>query len=100
MITKEQFIEHIQLVQKEEIEIERWCDLGLDIWKSNLIQSLYEHRDLVTELAFDEKGQDWVNWWLYEATKVDDSEAIDKDGNEIPTKTVDNLWDLVKNHRI
>lgn len=100
MITKEQFIRHINFIQSEEEEIEKWQNIGLDIWESNLVQNLYEHRDLVTELAFDEEGQDWINWWLYEATKQVDSEATDENGNDIPTRTIDDLWNLVKNHRI
>lgn len=100
MITKEQFIKHINLVQSEEKELDKWKDIGIDIWSSDLVQNLYEHRDLVIELTFDVEGQDWINWWLYEAIKIDDAEAIDENGNDIPTRTIDDLWNLVENHRI
>jgi hypothetical protein len=47
---------------------------------------------------FDEEGQDWINWWLYEKDGNPELKAWDENDNEIPTETIDDLWNLVKDH--
>ena len=50
----------------------------------------------ILEYLFDEEGIDWINWWLFEREDDDDDAVTDADGNVIPSKTVKDLWNLVK----
>ena len=50
-------------------------------------------------IFFDEEGADTIDWWLYEKNFRSDYKMWDKDGNEIPTETTDDLWEIIKNNR-
>lgn len=52
------------------------------------------------EAAMEDSGG-WIDWWVYEkgfgARK--EMRAFDKDKKEIPSETLDDLYDLVLNHK-
>jgi hypothetical protein len=50
----------------------------------------------IIEYLFNEEGIDWINWWLFEREDHSDDAVTDADGNVIPSKTVEDLWNLVK----
>lgn len=59
--------------------------------------------DTVLPELFSDEGVDWVNWWLFEKPGLFKNslpnEAYDEDGNIIPTDTIDDLWNLVKDYQ-
>ena len=75
------------------------------ITKEQFIKLITDHRkhndrlDEVIGLLFQEEGVDDINWWLYEKCGRPDYKMWDKDGNEIPTETLDDLWEIVKDYR-
>lgn len=105
MITKEEFIKFIskhQQWEKRLYEVEEvlgvfplemdWVEYGAILFDDTL------------HLLFTEKGVDWINWWLTEKILVNAKirskcYAYDKNNNEIPTETIDDLWDIVKDYR-
>lgn len=103
MITKEQFTKIINTVISYNKELDRWDDFGIEIY--NL--PLGEYSALLSELTytnlFNDEGIDCINWWLYEKPALfesePDKEIFDENGNIIPTTTIDDLWNIVKEHR-
>jgi hypothetical protein len=79
MITKEQFIKLIADHRKHNDRLDKVED--------------------VLGLLFQEEGVDDINWWLYEKCECPDYKMWDKDGNEIPTETLYDLWEIVKDYR-
>ena len=53
--------------------------------------------DLLQKLMNDES--DWIGYWLYEINCGKDAKtnSVKKDGKNIPIKTIDNLYDCIKN---
>lgn len=75
--------------------IDGWIDKGngITVEYGNILF------DEVLGLLFQEEGVDDINWWLYEKCGRPDYKMWDKDGNEIPTETLDDLWEIVKDYR-
>ena len=105
MIDKEVFKEAIT---NSKIYIEHsYSDLfkliDMDKLDSELLIFKCTECDLLWSSLFTKVGVDWINWWLYEKNApwtVHSLEAKDSNGNVIPTDTIDDLWELVKNERI
>lgn len=100
MITKEQFVKLITDNRKHNDRLDEVEDvLGLAIYDCDWVEYgnilFYE----VLGLLFQEEGVDDINWWLYEKCGRPDYKMWDKDGNEIPTETLDDLWEIVKDYR-
>lgn len=77
--------------------------LGIDnIFELNWVERTGVLFDWIIQHNFTEAGQDWIFWWLFEKNSSwsTDNKAFDKDGNEIPTETIDDLWNLVKEELI
>jgi hypothetical protein len=55
--------------------------------------------DQTLGFLFTEEGIDDINWWIYEKDGRSDMKMWDKDGTEIPTETLDDLWNIVKDYR-
>lgn len=103
MINKEDFVKIIT-------EYKNWIDrvhqvadvLGIGILDSDWM----DYPNLLfldfIKSHFDEEGVDWINWWLFEkpSHNVDDLKAWDAHHNEIPTETVEDLWNIVESHRL
>lgn len=101
MITKEEFINLIT----EQIE---WCDKIDEISETLNAPSLYECSwieyastlfDKILDFYFKEEGIDHINWWLYEKNRDPKLKMWYVHGKEIPTDTVEDLWNLVKEYR-
>lgn len=50
-------------------------------------------------LAFNEEGVEDITWWVFEKQGNSDLKMWDANGDEIPTETIDDLWELVKDNR-
>lgn len=100
MITKEQFIKLITDNRKHNNRLDEVEDvLGLAIYDCDWVEYGNILFDEVLGLLFQEEGVDDINWWLYEKCGRPDYKMWDKDGNEIPTETLDDLWEIVKDYR-
>jgi hypothetical protein len=100
MITKEQFVKLITDNRKHNDRLDEVEDvLGLAIYDCDWVEYGNILFDEVLGLLFQEEGVDDINWWLYEKCGRPDYKMWDKDGNEIPTETLDDLWEIVKDYR-
>lgn len=97
MITKEKFISMIYHIQSFNNNIDKLCDMGIDIINSDLYNDFDKVVEILIFSNFTEEGQDWINWWLYERKGFGDviNEAYDLDGNIIKLDTLEELWNLV-----
>ena len=92
MITKEQFVKLITDNRKHNDRLDEVEDvLGLAIYDCDWVEYGNILFDEVLGLLFQEEGVDDINWWLYEKCGRPDYKMWDKDGNEIPTGTLDDL---------
>lgn len=55
--------------------------------------------DKLLSIAFLDSAVDDINWWLYEKRGNPTFIMSDENGNEIPTETVEDLWNIVKDFR-
>ena len=103
MITKEDFIKIIKYIKEINEESDKWSDVGIDFGMTNLGNSICIFQDVVLYAVLNEKGVDWVYWWLYERPALfegdEPNKAYNEDGSEIPTETVDDLWNIVEKFR-
>lgn len=102
MITKEQFIELINLAQSYENEVDKWNDFGIQIYDMPIGEIHGQLFEILLENVFTVDGADWISWWLYERISIitgEPLEAYNEDGSIIPTDTVADLWELVKDYR-
>lgn len=100
MITKEQFIKLIIDHRKHNDRLDEVEDvLGFAIYDCDWVEYGNILFDEVLGLLFQEEGVDDINWWLYEKCERPDYKMWDKDGNEIPTETLYDLWEIVKDYR-
>lgn len=103
MITKEQFTKVIEDTLKLNKEYDRWDDFGINLWELPIGDTAANLADSIWAIVFDEDGVDWINWWIYERPALFEGDEVNKayneDGSEIPTETVDDLWNIVKEYR-
>lgn len=99
MITKEQFISIINKYINWDKRIDEvgdvlnicplemdWVEFGAIIFTDFL------------RVIFTEEGEDTISWWLFERRGNPEMKMWDNEGNEIPTETVEDLWNIVKNY--
>ena len=101
MITKEEFIDLI-LKQQE------WYNRIDEVAEALSVPTLFESDwveyasvlfDKTLDLLFNEDGIDDIYWWMYEKSENPERKMWDESGKEIPTDTVEDLWNLVKNNQ-
>jgi hypothetical protein len=101
MITKEEFI---GLILKQQ----EWSNRVDEVSEALNVPTLFESDwveyaailfDKTIDLLFNEDGVDDINWWLYEKSGNPELKMWDADGKEIPTDTVEDLWNLVKDNQ-
>ncbi len=101
MITKELFIKFIENAQKYDKELDRWSDFGIDLFELPISELGWKFFEQFLEQSFTINGIDWINWWMFEKFSPyseEPLEATDEYGNIIPTDTIDDLWELVKDY--
>ena len=101
MITKEEFFD---LISKHLM----WSDRIDEVSEALSVPTLFESDwveyasslfDKTINFLFNEEGVDDISWWLYEKSGNPELKMWDADENEIPTDTIDDLWEIVKNNR-
>lgn len=113
MITYEQFkeiiIKYIHFAKCED----NLRKMNIDIFESPLFDTVGYYLDWLWEAYFDEYGIDSINWFLFEHRDlaedfdeygnclIDEEEPAvwDKNDNPIPMRTIEDLWEDVKDHR-
>lgn len=100
MITKGEFIDLISAHKKWNKKIDEVCSiLGTDLFEATWIDYGYTLFDKLLSLEFNRYAVDDINWWLWEKNGDPEMKMWDKDGNEIPTETIEDLWEIVKDNR-
>ena len=103
MITKEQFTKVIEDTLKLNKEYDRCDDLGFNLWELPIGDTIADLAESIWDITFDEDGVDWINWWIYERPALFEGDEVNRayneDGSEIPTETVDDLWNIVEKFR-
>ena len=103
MITKEQFTKVIEDTLKLNKEYDRWDNFGINLWELPIGDIVANIAESIWDITFDEEGVDWINWWIYERPALFEGDEVNKayneDGSEIPTETVDDLWNMVERIR-
>ena len=99
MIEKEQFLRLIKF-KLEEIT---FIDEISEYISNKVIEKLMNNSGIefntILELTFNANGIDTINWWLYEKSISPDL-GIYYNGKELPSDTIEDLWELVKDNRI
>lgn len=102
MISKEEFVNIIKLHKKQNLNIDKLEELGLNISDSSLVEFGFIMFDLLISSNFSDEGKDWINWWVYERPMLDENKplVLNADGSEVPTKTIEDLWNIIEEYRI
>lgn len=98
MITKHEFIALINNYRKWSDQVDKVSEaLGIStLFESNLVDYTSQLFDKIINILFDENGTEKIYWWIYEKAGCPDLKMWDKEGNEIPSETIDNLWEIIK----
>ena len=89
-MTREDFRELVKaLAEKsnQSLEMYQKYNIGLVDYEEDYHKII----GLLMSYLFTEKGWDWISYYLYE----DKPEAWGDNGEEIPFKTIDNLYDFL-----
>ena len=102
MIGKEEFVKIINWYETQEKETDKLCEIFPNAFEAPVLDNPYKLLDLVFKICFDEEGQDWISWWLYDCKNYVDNtynRTYIENGKTISVETVDDLWKLVKGCR-
>lgn len=98
-MTKEGFVKLIENAQNYSKELDRWSDFGIDLFGLPISELGWGFLNTVLPELFSDEGVDWVNWWLFEKPGFYGESNQAYDGKVIPTDTIDDLWNLVKDYQ-
>lgn len=92
-MTKEGFVKLIENAQNYSKELDRWYNFGIELYELPISELGWGFLNITLSELFSDEGVDWINWWLFE------NQAYNEDGSMIPTDTIDDLWELVKEYQ-
>ena len=99
-MTKEQFIKLMEAIKERYYTIEKIYDKLDDVFGSvgDLFideTSMTPIIDVITEIIED--NDKWIEWYVYDKNWGTDERltVTDNNGNEIPSETLEDLWDLI-----
>lgn len=96
-LTKGQFVDLLERYRKNDEFVDKVSEIFPTFWELEAVDFGWYMFDRVIEAYFTEEGADWVSWWLYEKDGDPEMKAWDENEKEIPTETIDDLWEIVKN---
>lgn len=101
MITKEEFIDLISKQQKWSNRIDEVSEVLRvpTLFECDWVEYTSVLFDKTIKLLFNRDGVEDISWWLYEKAGNYDFKMWDEDGKEIPTDTINDLWELVKDNQ-
>lgn len=92
MITRKEFIQYIEIVNKNNSNIDELEKvLGVSIFEASIFETFEAMNELFLHQNFTDEGVDIIYWYLYEQP----CEWEEGNGTEI-IDTPDKLWDKVK----
>lgn len=103
MITKNMFVEMMNLAEKFDAEVTRWSDFGIDVFDLPISEIPWQMFTTWFKHNFDLDGRDWIDWYLWERKSIVTGDILpcyDENDNEFYLKTPSDLWELVKDHVI
>lgn len=103
MLTKEQFIDFINISENYSNEIDKWVDFGINIFELPISQLGWDLFNSFIDSHFDDDGRDWINWYMFERVSVISKEVLpcfDENGEKFYVNTPEDLWNLVKDKLI
>ena len=99
-MTKEQFIQLMEVIKERYYKIERIYDKLDDVFGSvgdSFINetSITPIIDVVSEIVED--NDKWIGWYVYDKNWGTDERltVTGNNGNEIPSETLEDLWNLI-----
>lgn len=95
-MTKTDFIHLIEYYQLYSKELDKWDEL-VPMFESTIIKLSEKIFNHILSLQFSKEGYDWITWWLWEKNGNPEMKAYDNK-NEIPTETIEDLWNIVKKY--
>lgn len=95
MIGKDEFKELVRSYYQQEERVDNLCKVFQTAFDNPLIDWGYQMFDRVLDLYFDSEGVDWISYFLYENPE----KRYYVNEEEKPLVTVDDLWELIKEHR-
>lgn len=97
-MTIKEFTELIEDYQKNRKEIDKICSVFPNFYELKPVDYGNIIFDKLIEAYFKEEGADWIFWWLYTKDGNPEMKAYDENKKEIPTETVEDLWNIVKEY--
>ena len=99
-MTKEQFIQLMEVIKERYYKIEEIYDKLDDVFGSvgDLFideTSMTPIIDVISEIVED--NNKWIEWYVYDKNWGTDERltVTDNNGNEIPSETLEDLWNLI-----
>ena len=101
MLSKGEFIKLINNYKEFQNYVDKVVELKIDLINSLFHEYPCKLFDWVIRNHFDEDGEDWISYYLYDLPNLEPNKehVFDKDGNPIPLENLDDLWNLVKDNR-
>lgn len=97
-ISKEQFLQFIDLVKKEDNFINTLHNLNIDIINCEIATDYYLVGNILLNTNFTASGVDLIEWWLYE--DVENKEIYEKDGPTYTLNTAEELWNYLIKYKM
>ena len=95
MIGKKEFEELIKEHSEQNARIDLLCKVFSTSYGDPIIDWGFLMFRKVLEYTFDKIGLDWIDYYLYD----NPSKRYFSDEKEFPLETLDDLWELIKDHR-
>lgn len=101
MISKSSFIDIIKDYKEFNKKVDKLSDfLKVDIYESDIIEHQGIQFDKFMKILFNDDALDTIYWWLYEKSIHPNEQMLNNKGEVIPTDTVEDLWEIIKDNRI
>lgn len=102
MIGKEKFIEIIESYFDTDKYIDQLNDfLNINIFENPICNAYYKMFYNWLNASFTKAGIEWVDWWIFDREPNSSKpQAWNADNTPIPTETLEDLWNLIKEYRI
>lgn len=99
VLTKEDFIKLIEDYQENRKEIDKITNILPCFYELIPVEYGNLMFEKVIETYFKEEGVDSIFWWLFEKDGNPEYKMWDENDQEIPTETIEDLWNIVKEYK-